>query len=68
HIKRFMQVAYDDFAARRGAMDLYSALSGKEIAARRELPYWTIIKMLHCKWLTGVRYRTTSTSRYFAII
>ena len=33
HIKRFMQAAYDDFAARRGAMDLYSALSGKEIAA-----------------------------------
>ena len=32
HIKHFMQVAYDDFAARRGAMDLYSALSGIEQA------------------------------------
>jgi galactonate dehydratase len=32
HIKHFMQVAYDDFAGRRGAMDLYSALSGIEQA------------------------------------
>lgn len=32
HIKHFMQVAYDDFAGRRGAMDLYSALSGVEQA------------------------------------
>jgi galactonate dehydratase len=32
HIKHFMQIAYDDFAARRGAMDLYSALSGIEQA------------------------------------
>lgn len=32
HIKHFMQVAYDDFAARRGAMDFYSALSGIEQA------------------------------------
>jgi galactonate dehydratase len=32
HIKHFMQVAYDDIAARRGAMDLYSALSGIEQA------------------------------------
>ncbi len=31
-IKRFMQMAYDDFAGRRGAMDLYSALSGIEMA------------------------------------
>ena len=28
NIKYFLQVAYDDFAARRGAMDLHSALSG----------------------------------------
>jgi galactonate dehydratase len=32
HIKHFLQVAYDDFAGRRGAMDLYSALSGLEQA------------------------------------
>jgi galactonate dehydratase len=32
HIKHFMQIAYDDVAARRGAMDLYSALSGLEQA------------------------------------
>jgi galactonate dehydratase len=32
HIKHFMQIAYDDFAGRRGAMDLYSALSGLEQA------------------------------------
>ena len=32
NIKHFMQVAYDDFAARRGAMDLHSALSGIEQA------------------------------------
>ena len=32
HIKHFMQVAYDDWAGRRGAMDLYSALSGIEQA------------------------------------
>lgn len=32
HIKHFTQVAYDDFAARRGAMDFYSALSGLEQA------------------------------------
>ena len=32
HIKHFMQVAYDDFATRRGAMDLYCALSGLEQA------------------------------------
>ncbi len=28
NIKHFMQVAFDDFAGRRGAMDLYCALSG----------------------------------------
>ncbi len=32
HIKHFMQIAYDDVAARRGSMDLYSALSGIEQA------------------------------------
>jgi galactonate dehydratase len=32
HIKHFMQMAYDDWAGRRGAMDLYSALSGIEQA------------------------------------
>ena len=32
NIKHFLQVAYDDFAARRGAMDLHSALSGIEQA------------------------------------
>jgi galactonate dehydratase len=32
HIKHFLQVAYDDWAGRRGAMDLYSALSGLEQA------------------------------------
>lgn len=32
HIKHFMQVAYNDYGARRGAMDLYSALSGIEQA------------------------------------
>lgn len=32
HIKNFLQIAYDDFAGRRGAMDLYSALSGLEQA------------------------------------
>lgn len=32
HIKHFMQVAYDDLAGRRGAMDLYAALSGIEQA------------------------------------
>ena len=31
-IKHFLQMAYDDFAGRRGAMDLYSALSGIEQA------------------------------------
>jgi galactonate dehydratase len=32
NIKHFMQMAYDDFAGRRGAMDLYCALSGIEHA------------------------------------
>ena len=32
HIKHFVQVAYDDLAGRRGALDLYSALSGIEQA------------------------------------
>jgi galactonate dehydratase len=32
HIKHFMQVVYDDFAGRRGAMDLYCAVSGIEQA------------------------------------
>lgn len=32
NIKHFMQMAYDDFAGRRGAMDLYCALSGLEHA------------------------------------
>jgi len=32
HVKHFRQVAYDDFAARRGAMDYYSAVSGIEQA------------------------------------
>ena len=32
HIRHFLQVAYDDFASRRGAMDLYSAISGIEQA------------------------------------
>jgi galactonate dehydratase len=32
NIKHFLQVAYDDFASRRGAMDLYCALSGIEQA------------------------------------
>ena len=32
NIKHFLQLAYDDFAARRGGMDLYSALSGIEQA------------------------------------
>jgi galactonate dehydratase len=32
HIKHFMQIVYDDVASRRGAMDLYSALSGLEQA------------------------------------
>ena len=32
NIKHFMQVAYDDFAGRRGAMDLWCALSGIEHA------------------------------------
>ena len=32
NIKHFMQVAFDDFAARRGSMDLYCALSGLEQA------------------------------------
>ena len=32
HVKHFLQVAYDDFAARRGAMDYYSAISGIEQA------------------------------------
>jgi galactonate dehydratase len=32
NIKHFMQVAYDEFAGRRGAMDLYCALSGIEHA------------------------------------
>ncbi|RMF87226.1 MAG: galactonate dehydratase [Nitrospinota bacterium] len=32
HIKHFLQVAYDDFAGRRGALDFYSALSGIEQA------------------------------------
>ena len=31
-IKHFTQIAFDDFAARRGAMDLYSAVSGIEQA------------------------------------
>ena len=32
NIKHFLQVAYDDFASRRGAMDLYCAISGIEQA------------------------------------
>ena len=32
HIKHFLQWVFDDFAARRGAMDLYSAVSGIEQA------------------------------------
>lgn len=32
NIKHFMQVAFDDFATRRGSMDLYCALSGIEQA------------------------------------
>ena len=32
NIKHFLQAAYDDFASRRGAMDLYCALSGIEQA------------------------------------
>ena len=32
NIKHFTQVAYDDFAARRGALDFYSAVSGIEQA------------------------------------
>jgi galactonate dehydratase len=32
NIKHFMQVAYDDFAGRRGSMDLWCALSGIEQA------------------------------------
>ena len=32
NIKQFTQVAYDDFAGRRGAMDLYCAVSGIEHA------------------------------------
>ena len=32
NIKHFMQVVYDDFAARRGAMDLWCAVSGLEHA------------------------------------
>lgn len=32
NIKHFMQMAFDDFAGRRGAMDLYCALSGLEQA------------------------------------
>ena len=32
HIKNFLQIAYDDFAARRGAMDFFSAISGIEQA------------------------------------
>ena len=32
NIKHFMQVVYDDFAGRRGAMDLWSAVSGIEQA------------------------------------
>ena len=32
NIKHFLQMAFDDFAARRGAMDFYSAISGLEQA------------------------------------
>ena len=32
HIKHFLQMSFDDFGARRGAMDLYSAVSGLEQA------------------------------------
>jgi galactonate dehydratase len=32
NIKHFLQVAYDDFASRRGGMDLYCAISGIEQA------------------------------------
>jgi galactonate dehydratase len=32
HIKHFTRMVYDDFAGRRGSMDLYSALSGIEMA------------------------------------
>ena len=32
HVRHFRRWAYDDFAARRGAMDLYSAISGVEQA------------------------------------
>lgn len=48
-IKHFMQVAYNDFAARRGAMDLYCALSGLEqalwdIAGKRlGVPVYTLL-------------------------
>ena len=41
NIKHFTQVAYDDFAGRRGAMDFYSALSGIEIAlSQKTLNSW----------------------------
>ena len=32
NIKHFLQVMYDDFAGRRGAMDFYCAISGLEQA------------------------------------
>ena len=32
HIKHFLQMSYDDFAGRRGAMDFYCAISGLEQA------------------------------------
>ena len=32
NIKHFMQMAFDDFAGRRGAMDYYCAISGLEHA------------------------------------
>ncbi|MDX1744787.1 MAG: mandelate racemase/muconate lactonizing enzyme family protein [Halobacteriales archaeon] len=49
HIKHFLQVAYDDFAARRGAMDFYSAISGIEQALwditgkRLDVPVHTLL-------------------------
>ncbi|GIS64019.1 MAG: hypothetical protein CM1200mP3_02670 [Chloroflexota bacterium] len=32
NIKHFLQISFDDFASRRGSMDLYCALSGLEQA------------------------------------
>ena len=70
HIKHFMQVAYDDFATRRGAMDLYCALSGLEQAmwdiAGKKLgaPVYMLLRGRVPRQGAGVRERVVRAREY----